>query len=178
MERLSVQEYRAIIAGTMKLPDRPARKSTANIPKPAPPENPLARILGPVRTGSLLLKPEEQLASEFGSALRAGALDGRLRGIFCHVPNEIAGQARSKRAAIRYAIAKAMGLIEGTADYLFLWENGGAALEAKTGKGKQTDGQSAYQIWCERENVPYFIFRSVEEGFALLTDIGIWMPRT
>ena len=66
-----------------------------------------------------------------------------------------------------------MGLIEGTADYLFLWHGGAAALEAKTPSGRQTDRQTAYQEWCERERVPYFVFRSAAEALDILRQLGI-----
>lgn len=174
MERITLAQYRDLVAGKFQLP--PRRAPARSIPPPAikVPVDPLTRILGPISVGSLVLQPEEQIAAAFGATLRAGALDGRLSAVFCHVPNEIAGRRQSRTAQIRYTIAKAMGLIEGAPDYLFLWQGGSGALEAKTRTGRQTDGQHGFEAWCERESVPYRIFRSAEEGLEILEGWGVW----
>src|SRR3546814_2795849 len=85
---------------------------------------------------NLKIKAEERLAIDFANALRAATIEGRLRSVWTHPANEIAGR-QNRLAQIRYTIAKAMGLIDGTADYLFLWATGSGALEAKVGKNGQ-----------------------------------------
>lgn len=116
------------------------------------------------------LGPEDRLALEFASRLRAASLEGRLRAVWCHVPNELAGAAR---ATVPAAIARALGLIAGTADYLFLSEKGGFALEAKSIGGRQTDGQRDFELWCASQSVPYAVFRTVDEGIGYLREWGL-----
>src|SRR3546814_6256046 len=70
---------------------------------------------------------------------------------------------QNRLAQIRYTIAKAMGLIDGTADYLFLWATGSGALEAKVGKNGQQPNQIDFEVWCTEMGVPYRTFTSVEE---------------
>lgn len=116
-------------------------------------------------------KPEQEICIDFANAVRALVLDGRLRGIWTHVPNEI-GWSNNKIAQTIYAVAKAMGMIVGTSDYLFLAPHGGLALEAKSKTGFQQENQKDFQKWCDDESVPYEIFRSAEEGIALLQKYG------
>lgn len=123
----------------------------------------------------ITLKPEEKLSVDFATFLRAATLGGRLHAVWTHPANEIAGK-RSRTAELRYAIAKAIGMIDGTADYLFLSGRISAALEAKVGHGKQQDNQSDFELWCRSNGVPYFIFRTVREGEAILTQLGIIDP--
>src|SRR3546814_7825620 len=79
---------------------------------------------------------------------------------------------QNRLAQIRYTIAKAMGLIDGTADYLFLWATGSGALEAKVGKNGQQPNQIDFEVWCTEMGVPYRTFTSVEEGLLILTEWG------
>lgn len=174
MERISIDQYRKLIANPGAVATSPRPLPQRKGPQMGRRDISLARILSPSPVGKLVLKPEEQIAAAFGATLRDGALTGQLHAVFCHVPNEIAGRKRSRTAQIRYTIAKAMGLIEGAPDYLFLWNSGSGALEAKTDKGRQTDGQLAFESWCAREGVPYRIFRSPEEGLNILEEWGVW----
>src|SRR3546814_19315238 len=93
---------------------------------------------------NLKIKAEERLAIDFANALRAATIEGRLRSVWTHPANEIAGR-QNRLAQIRYTIAKAMGLIDGTADYLFLWATGIGALEAKVGKNGQQPNQIDFE---------------------------------
>lgn len=127
-------------------------------------------------TSRLIIRPEERLSIDFANALRAATLEGRLNSVWTHPANEIAGR-RSNTAQIRYAIAKAMGMIDGAADFLFLSGAGCAALEAKIGGGSQQDNQLDFEIWCGKAGVPYRIFRSVDEGLSILADIGLLTPK-
>src|SRR3546814_10770059 len=69
-----------------------------------------------------------------------------------------------------------MGLIDGTADYLFLWATGSGALEAKVGKNGQQPNQIDFEVWCTEMGVPYRTFTSVEEGLLILTEWGLLPP--
>lgn len=180
-ERLSVEEYRAMFAGGAKTPKVghvPAIRMKRQ-PKPkrdATPLSILLRITKRMDISRLKLKPEERLAVDFADALRAATLDGTLRAVWTHPANEIAGR-RSGLSMIRYAIAKRMGLIDGAADYLFLWSDGSGALEAKVGSNGQQPNQLDFEWWCTSKGVRYATFTSVEEGLALLREWGALSPR-
>lgn len=134
---------------------------------------------------SLKLGPEDRIGVPFATQLRQWTIEGKLRAVWTHIPNEMGGAGGSRHAdekvrrsaarlaQIRYAIAKALGLIPGFSDYVFLWDGGCAALEAKAKDGTQQPEQVDFQKWCADRNVPYFIFRSPEEGYAILRELGV-----
>jgi hypothetical protein len=175
-ERLTVEQYRALFAGGAKLA-KVGRKPAARIPKALMPKrdtSPLAvmsRIMRRRDISNLRLKPEERLAVDFADALRDATLRGDLRAVWTHPANEIAGR-RSGLSMIRYAIAKRMGLIDGAADYLFLWADGSGALEAKVGNNQKQENQIDFEIWCLSNGVRYSVFTSVEEGMEKLREWG------
>lgn len=126
----------------------------------------------PFKSRSKHPRPEQDLCIEFANRLRALELDGRTSCVWTHVPNEI-GWNRNKVAQTIYAAAKAMGMIVGTADYLFLAADGSLALEAKSKSGTQHDGQKDFEKWCGEKGVPYAVFRTVEEGIEILRQHGM-----
>lgn len=133
----------------------------------------LLRLMIPSKTTNLQYGPEDQIAHEFATRLRTWALQGQLYAVWFHVPNEIAGQQGSRRAAIRYALAKAIGLIPGTADFIFLCAAGSFALECKAGRNTLSANQKDFRDWCELVGVPFAVFRSADEGEAQLRAWGI-----
>ena len=118
----------------------------------------------------LRLGPEDFMAVQFANALRVHVLEGRLRAIWTHVPNELAGAARATPAA---AIARAAGLITGASDYLFLWNDGSGVLEAKSKTGSLSPSQKDWREWCQMHGIPHAVFRTVEEGEANLREWGV-----
>ena len=116
-------------------------------------------------------KPEETLCQNFANELRALTLDGKLKGIWTHVPNEI-GWSNSRVSQMIYAAAKAMGMIVGTSDYVILGADRSLALEAKSKTGQLHNGQKDFRAWCAEQNVPYEVFRTVEEGLEILRKHG------
>ena len=173
--RYSVEEYRAMVAGLPKTAKGARRRGGKARPKAPVVEGVLAaiaRVLARAPLGRLRLQPEEALAVAFADELRRAVLEGRLRAVWTHPANELAGR-RSGLSEIRYAIAKAMGLVHGTPDYLFLASDRSGALEAKTGTGTQQQNQKDYETWCLAVGVPYRVFRSIEEGLAILVDWGM-----
>ena len=173
--RYSVEEYRRMVAGlpkTAKAAGRRAKKKAPKAPIVGGVLAAIARVLARAPLGRLRLQPEEALAVAFADELRRAALEGRLRAVWTHPANELAGR-RSGLSEIRYAIAKAMGLVHGTPDYLFLAEDRSGALEAKTGTGTQQQNQKDFETWCAAVKVPYRVFRSVEEGLAILVGWGM-----
>ncbi len=180
---MSLEDYKKITA------PEPAPKREIGPPKkarkPRLPSKSQAKPKGPVTfTAAILrlmacnpprgmkIKPEERLAIDFATALRAFTIEGKLRCVWTHPANEIAGH-QGRLAQMRYALAKAMGLIPGTADYLFLWKDGAGVLEAKVGKNGQQPNQIDYEAWCMEMGVPYRIFTTVDEGVAILREWGV-----
>lgn len=186
MERMTAKEYRDLMApkpaGKRDLsPPRKARKRRLVIKGNKKVKDPpsflssITRLMFYKPLRSLRIKPEEKLAIEFANALRAATMEQRLQCVWTHPANEVAGR-QNKLAQIRYAIAKAMGLIDGTADYLFLWGTGSGALEAKVGKNGQQDNQIDFEIWCTKMGVPYRTFTTVSEGLEILAEWGVYTP--
>jgi len=116
-------------------------------------------------------KPEETLCRDFANELRGLTLDGNLRGVWTHVPNEI-GWGNNRISQMIYACAKSMGMIVGASDYVFLGPNGALALEAKSSTGQLHAGQKDFRQWCAEQEVPYEVFRTVEEGLTHLRTHG------
>ena len=110
------------------------------------------------------------MAIPFANDLREASIEGRLRAVWLHPANELAGE---KRATARAAIARALGLMPGSPDFLFLWADGCAALEAKSATGSASPSQKDFRAWCELHGVPYHIFRTGDEGLAILHGLGI-----
>ena len=174
--RISAAEYRALCASGSKFTSV-STKLAIKLPRmqkqkrDITPFAILSRITRRLNISKLTLKPEEALAVAFADALRAATMDGSLKAVWTHPANEIAGR-HSGLSKIRYAIAKTMGLIDGTADYLFLWADGSGALEAKIGSNKMQDNQLDFQWWCETNGVRHAVFSTVEEGLAILRQWG------
>lgn len=180
-ERMSAAEYRALFTGnapttsvgrkSSKQSRMPKIKGLKKPPRDDTPTAILDRILRKLSVKNFRLQPEEKLAVEFADTLRELTRSGLLRAVWTHPANEIAGR-KSGLSAIRYTIAKRMGLIDGAADYLFMWEDGSGALEAKIGSNKQQHNQLDFEWWCQQNGVNYAVFRTVEEGLAKLREWG------
>ena len=179
---MTAQEYREMFTGnaaraapqgkisgkTRKFP----AKRKPKVPRDANPAAILSRLMKIVELGRLTLQPEERLAVDFADSLRDLTNKGLLPAVWLHPANEIAGR-RSSLSKIRYTIAKRMGLLPGAADYLFLWADGSGCLEAKIGSNKQQDNQLDFEWWCKENGVRYAVFRTVEEGHAILREWGV-----
>lgn len=121
-------------------------------------------------TSRTRVQPEDAMCVQFASNLRVATVQGRLKGVWLHPAQELCyGHATGLRAAI----SRAMGMHVGVADYLFLWDGGSAALEAKIGKGRLTPAQTDFQTWCTTQGVRHREFRSIEEGLQALRDWGL-----
>lgn len=114
------------------------------------------------------LGPEDRIALEFTDALRIASLEGRLLAVWVHPANELAGKATGTMVAV----ARAIGLIPGCPDYLFLAADRSLAIELKAGDGKQSEKQKLFQQWCELCGVPYHICRSADEALSILKTEG------
>ncbi|WP_207094136.1 hypothetical protein [Novosphingobium sp. PY1] len=126
---------------------------------------------------SIKIGPEDAECLAFVNELRVAAIEGRLRAVFTHPANELAGMVRKgpKGKIIipaQVALARALGLITGTSDYLFLMAAGSLAIEFKSKTGSMTDGQKDFRDWCLAIGVPHHIVRSAEAGLQILKDAG------
>lgn len=140
-----------------------------------PPGTLLRLMARPRLSTRIRLGPEDCHCIEFADRLRVATLEGRLRCVWTHVPNEVAG-GRGRASEVRYAVAKAMGMITGTHDYLFLARDLSAAIEMKAGRNGLTDGQRDFRAWCETAAVPVATARSADEAEALLVGWGLLLP--
>lgn len=111
---------------------------------------------------------EDQICKQFVGQLRVLDTLKKLNGIYFHVPNEISGNTNpffGKRL-------KDIGKLSGTADYIFMWENGCACLEAKSSKGTLTTDQNKFKERCTQFNIKYDIFRTPQSGIDKLIEWG------
>lgn len=120
------------------------------------------------------LGPEDREAKAFSDQLRVWTLEGKLKAIWWHTASELAGGG-GRAAQIRYAIAKALGLIPGSPDYIFLHaEKGGFALEMKARKGGAlTPSQKDFRDWCALRDIPYVKVHGCEAAIRQLHEWGL-----
>lgn len=112
------------------------------------------------------LRPETALSIEVADAMRRHTLAGRYKGIWGHVSNE------GERSQLNGAITKAMGLIAGFPDFVFMWQGGCAVVELKAGKGVLNDNQKDFRAWAVNVGIPWTIARSVAEVEGFLREHG------
>jgi hypothetical protein len=136
-----------------------------------------------IRTHKTRIGPEDESSIRFADLLREAALMGRLRATFTHIPHEVGGGTVNAR--LRYSLAIAMGLITGSADFVFVWKGGGCWIELKRptiarsnmGPRKQggtlTPKQKLFKRWCEHLDVPHHVVTSAEEGLKVLVGYGV-----
>jgi hypothetical protein len=110
-------------------------------------------------------QPETALTIEIADRLRRLTLDGRLRAVWFHVPNE------GKRTRLQRLLLRMMGLIPGVTDFVFLGPAGGV-IELKAGDGKLSPMQIDFRTWCEVTGVPWACCRSWESVEAVLLSWG------
>jgi hypothetical protein len=66
------------------------------------------------------------------------------------------------------AVMKAMGVVAGVSDMVYLHPDGAMLLEFKTPKGRQNDRQVWWQGQVEKAGYRYIIIRSFDDFTALL----------
>jgi len=84
--------------------------------------------------------------------------------------NEVISQCK-RGNGISGAIAKAMGIIPGVSDTIFLWEGVAHLIEFKTETGRQSPDQVHWQLFVEKAGFDYYIIRSLEQFQGLIEDI-------
>ena len=115
---------------------------------------------------------EDRIAMEVASMLRAATLERRMIGTWTHVANELGG-GNAKTSQIRYALAKAMGLIKGAPDYVFVWDGGGGWIELKAGPAGRTPIQRDFGKWCEATGSRYAVCTTCDEVEDILISWGV-----
>lgn len=116
--------------------------------------------------------PEDRLAIDVATYLRAATLEGRLRGTWTHIPHEVGG-GNGVASKIRYGLAKAMGLIAGSGDYVFVGPGVGGWIELKTETGRLNPAQKDFSEWCGDKSVNYAVCRSLSEVIEKLNAWGL-----
>jgi hypothetical protein len=133
--------------------------------------------------------PEDKLAYEVASWCRAWTLDGSLRAIWWHTPNEGGGKLKAK-AQVELGLKIALGMIPGAPDLVFIgnqhkrlfegavWRHchDVVLIELKAGKNPQTLHQKDFEEWSAANGVRYLVCRSLAEVERALIEAGILAP--
>ena len=111
--------------------------------------------------------PEDQMAMAVATMLRCASIEGRLKATWTCIPHEVGAvpqkSAEFKKRQTRYAKAKAMGFIAGSADYVFVWPGGGGWIELKSDHGSLSPVQRTFRDWCKATGSHHAVCRSVDE---------------
>lgn len=114
----------------------------------------------------MILKPEEAECIRFADMMREYVDKGIYRGIWCHIPNE------GQRGVITQIILRAMGLIKGASDYMFMGQWGHGVIEFKAGANNLDDYQRYFRFWCDRDGVPHATVWKSEQAIEALKKWG------
>lgn len=114
---------------------------------------------------------EDRLSVEVATMLRVATVENRLIATWTHVPHEVAG--KGKFAAIYMAKAKAMGLIKGSADFVFVWKDGGGWIELKTATGSLSPEQRDFREWNHATGANHAVCRTLAEVTEKLIEWGV-----
>lgn len=140
----------------------------------------------PRLSAQVKLGPEDLIAIEVADMCRAWTIEDRLRAVFWHTANEAGGGSDKKRREIQMAKARALGMIPGTPDLVFIGDppQPPAALrhtvlliELKSAKGRRSDNQGDFAAWANHHNITYLICRSLAEVEEALTKHGLLLRR-
>ena len=114
---------------------------------------------------------EDQISNDIACRLKEAYINNRLKCIFTHISNEQLVKQNNDFAYLKKR--KALGMIAGTADYMFVGKQSSVFIEVKCDKGKQTDAQKLFQRWCVEQGVKYHIVRSWDELRDILIPLGL-----
>ena len=98
---------------------------------------------------------------------------------FWHTAN---GEKRSPRDAAKL---RAMGVLAGVPDLIFVWSEAGGNfgpfpkilfLEIKKVGGRLSPAQSEFGTWCAWNNIPWFTTDNVDDAVLILRHHGILPP--
>ena len=115
-------------------------------------------------------KEEQKICIAFFKHISTLQLLGKVeRHCILHYP---VGQ-RGSNGKIQGAIDKAMGAIAGVPDYIVFYDGGVAWMECKTDKGRLSKKQKEFRDIVMSKGQKYFVFRSIDEGIAILHSLGL-----
>ena len=124
------------------------------------------------------LKGEDALTNKVVLQLTGYSIEGELKGVWFHVPNEsVVSKENKLKDILRIKKKHCMGLINGVPDLVFISKNNTLFIELKTAKGRLTESQLYFQEWCIDEGVDYFVARSVEEVTTILKEKGFLLDK-
>ena len=126
-------------------------------------------LLSGIKTGKYT--GEDKLTNEIALYLKIAVLEGRIKGVFFHIPNE--SVSKTKRDMLRIMKKKQLGMISGAPDFVIVTPNITIFIELKTKKGRQSDFQKMFQIWSEKNDIAYYVVRSVDELESILKINGV-----
>lgn len=112
---------------------------------------------------------EAKIQYEFVSLLRSLSIEGKLNCVWFAVSNET---GRSDHASFGQT-QKMLGKIAGTPDLVFLMKNGCGCIEFKAPKGKQSQNQKYFEMWCKDQGIDYRICYSKTEALEVLFEWGV-----
>jgi hypothetical protein len=113
---------------------------------------------------------EYALANIVAINLRNLSFEGKLSGVWFHVPNEFAINSPSDIVALRKR--HGIGMMNGAPDFVFLKNTESLQVELKTQTGKLSESQKKWQAYSERKGVPYVVARSWDEVELALKKYG------
>jgi hypothetical protein len=189
--QLALEEFREryeLVPGKAKA--RPKRKH---------PIETIDQLLTPPSLNGLELKPEQALSARLLRALLDLRRAGRLKATFTAIPNELPrprGVRHLQQGAIRVLMKrKAIGVVTGASDWVFVWRGGGGWIELKdpggqvvmrrvqrktgptlrpikTAPGTLQPEQVLFRSWCLETGVHHAVCHSVEEALLALAAWG------
>lgn len=111
----------------------------------------LATILRLPNSGGYKLGPEDKLSAELFRWMRQALRQDAYRGWFLHIANEYTNVAGNElQSRIRSNKARAMGMVAGAVDWLFIWPVGNLFdvgwIELKH-KGRLSPNQEIFRKW-------------------------------
>jgi len=115
------------------------------------------------------LKPEAAICVDFADKCRFYSRSGELEALWFTVPNE------ARRSIHQRSILRAMGLLPGAPDYVFIGSESAVCIEFKTPTGKQSIAQKTVESFCGELGITYEIARSSEDGLKILEKNGLLM---
>lgn len=109
---------------------------------------------------------EDALSNEVAIMLRNLSLDGKLVGVWFHIPNE--SVSRSKLDIFRLIKKQKMGMISGIPDFAFMSNDKSLFIELKYGDNSLSESQRLVKEWSECMCIPHEVCRTSDEVMDVL----------
>lgn len=114
----------------------------------------------------IVIEPEQKLCIQFADKMRELTASGAYEGIWLHIPNE------RKAHVFTMMILRAMGVITGAWDYIFIGPWGCACLEFKEGSNTLSEYQRYFRFWLRKWDIPHEEVRTVAQAISALKKWG------